>query len=199
MLSWRSLRLSFFSFHSFFILLCFHYFHHSMFQLTYPVFGLNAPTKRYTLAEQIKKTISIYILFTTDIPQAKGHVQTKNSAVVLLKCIFYSNYCVVIKHFLYILNPHINPIYLCLHFISEILDHLYYHYSEFFFRQTAYVLSICLVLLVFHHAPSSTLCFSVFSFCLINVFGVSFPPLARLQVPFTCEVCSPGWGWTSVL
>ena len=43
------------------------------------------------------------------------------------------------------------------------------------------------------------LCFSVFSFCLINVFGVSFPPLARLQVPFTCEVCSPGWGWTSVL
>jgi len=28
-------------FHSFFILLCFHYFHHSMFQLTYPVFCLN--------------------------------------------------------------------------------------------------------------------------------------------------------------
>jgi len=41
--------------------------------------------------------------------------------------------------------------------------------------------------------------FLVFSFCLINVFGVSFPPLARLKVPFTCEVCSPGWGWTSVL
>ena len=36
MSSWRSLRRSFFSFHSFFILLCFHYFHHSMFQLTYP-------------------------------------------------------------------------------------------------------------------------------------------------------------------
>ena len=30
-----------FCFHSFFILLCFHYFHHSMFQLTYPVFCLN--------------------------------------------------------------------------------------------------------------------------------------------------------------
>ena len=98
MLSWRSLRRSFLSFHSFSILLCFHYFHHSMFQLTYPVFCLN------------------------------------DSAVVLLKCIFYFNYCVVIKHFLYILNPHLNPIYLCLHFISEILDHLYYHYSEFSFR-----------------------------------------------------------------
>ena len=163
MLSWRSLIRSFFSFHSFFILLCFHYFHYCMFQLTYPIFCLN------------------------------------DSAVVLLKCIFYFNYCVVIKHFLYILNPHLNPIYLCLHFISKILDHLYYHYSEFFFKQTAYVLSVCLVLLVFYHAPSSTLCFSVFSFCLINVFGVSFPPLARVQVPFTCEVCSPGWGWTSVL
>ena len=51
----------------------------------------------------------------------------------------------------------------------------------------------------FYHAPSSAVCFSVFSFCLINVFGVSFPQLARFQVPFTCEVCSPGWGWTSVL
>ena len=30
-----------FCFHSFFILLCFHYFHHSIFQLTYPVFCLN--------------------------------------------------------------------------------------------------------------------------------------------------------------
>ena len=51
--------------------------------------GLNAPTKRYTLAEQIKKTISIYILFTIDIPQAKEHVQTKSKVLgkeILYEC-----------------------------------------------------------------------------------------------------------------
>ena len=51
--------------------------------------GLNAPTKRYTLAEQIKKTISIYILFTIDIPQAKGHEQTKSKVLgkeILYEC-----------------------------------------------------------------------------------------------------------------
>ena len=43
------------------------------------------------------------------------------SDIVLFICLFLSS-----SRFLYLLKP-------CLHSFSEILDHLYYHYSEFFY------------------------------------------------------------------
>ena len=45
--------------------------------ITLNINGLNAPTKRQRLAEWIKKTRPLYMLFTGDLPQNKGHMQTE--------------------------------------------------------------------------------------------------------------------------
>ena len=42
--------------------------------------GLNAP-KRQRLAEWIKKTRPLYMLFTGDLPQNKGHMQTESEGL----------------------------------------------------------------------------------------------------------------------
>ena len=52
-------------------------------------------------------------------------------------CLFCSSFRSLLN--IYFLNP-------CLPSVSMILDHLYYHYSELFFRQIAYFLFIYLVL-----------------------------------------------------
>ena len=81
-------------------------------------------------------------------------------------------------------------------FISELLNHLYYHYSEFSFRQTAYFLFICLVWQVFImllHLLNVSLSFHFVSF---TVFWVSFSEAARLQ--FLLVKSTPSvWDWTA--
>ena len=47
---------------------------------------------------------------------------------------------------MYLLDPCLQSLYLCFHFIFKILNSLYYDYSEFFFRWTAYFLFICFIL-----------------------------------------------------
>ena len=49
--------------------------------ITLNVNGLNAPTKRQRLAEWIKKTRPLYMLFTGDLPQNKGHMQTESEGL----------------------------------------------------------------------------------------------------------------------
>ena len=73
-----------------------------------------------------------------------------------------------------------------LYSISKILDHNCYHYSEFFFRYSAYFVYIYLVLWVL----SSLLCsiFSVVSFCLTYcVYGL-FSTSCRLDIPLASVV-----------
>ena len=45
--------------------------------ITLNVYGLNAPTKRYRLAEWIKKTRPIYMLSTRNPLQTSRHIQTE--------------------------------------------------------------------------------------------------------------------------
>ena len=82
------------------------------------------------------------------------------------------------KSFLFVLLiTHISwSLGLCLHSFSEILDHLYYYYSELFFRQIVY---LHLVVLGFYLVLSSGTYFSAISFCL-SVYVVSFPQAAGL-------------------
>ena len=49
--------------------------------ITLNVNGLNAPTKRQSLAEWIKKTRPLYMLSTRDPLQNKGHKQTKSEGL----------------------------------------------------------------------------------------------------------------------
>ena len=49
--------------------------------ITLYVNGLNTPTKRQRLAEWIKKTRPLYMLFTRDLPQNKGHIQTESEGL----------------------------------------------------------------------------------------------------------------------
>ena len=51
--------------------------------ITLNVNGLDAPTKRLRLAEWIQKLKKkkVYILFTRDPPQSKGHIQSENEGL----------------------------------------------------------------------------------------------------------------------
>ena len=40
--------------------------------------GLSSPNKRHTLAEWIQKKRPIYMVFTGDLLQTQGHIQTKS-------------------------------------------------------------------------------------------------------------------------
>ena len=48
------------------------------------------------------------------------------------RSLFFNSSRSLLKHFLHLLS-------LCLHSFSEVLDHLHYHYSEFFFWKVAYL------------------------------------------------------------
>ena len=49
--------------------------------ITLNVNGLNAPTKRHRLAEQLKKTRLLYMLSIKDLPQNKGHILTESEGL----------------------------------------------------------------------------------------------------------------------
>ena len=49
--------------------------------ITLNVNGLDAPTKRQRLAEQIKKTILTYMLSTRDPLQIQGHIHTESEGM----------------------------------------------------------------------------------------------------------------------
>ena len=85
---------------------------------------------------------------------------------------------VIVKHFLYPLNPGFYS-------FLDILDHLYYRYSEFFFRQIASLLFIYLSFFT-SLLPLQQL---VVSFCPTTVFVVSFLPAAGSQFLLLSGVC----------
>ena len=123
------------SFHSlFFILFHSRDFHRSVFQLTYSFFGLS-----YSAIDSFQSIFHF-------------------SYFIVYLCLFVLQFLqVFVNHFLYPLDPY-------LHSFFEVLDHLYYHYSELFFRQSAYLLFIQLFLqsfiLLFHLQH-----FFIISFC----------------------------------
>ena len=79
-----------------------------------------------------------------------------------------------------------------LYSISKILDHLYCHYSEFFFQVNCLFPVHLFGLVGFHLALSSAVCFSVFSFCLTYcVWSLLFAG-CRFVVPVVFGVC-PQW------
>ena len=98
------------------------------------------------------------------------------SAIVSFYCIFnLSNcaihLCLLIIYLFYVLGDCINCVKCFLHFLHSIFkssEHLYYHYSEFFFRKIVHFLFIYLVLMVqnsLNFCLSIKLCFtSTFSF-----------------------------------
>ena len=65
-----------------------------------------------------------------------------------------------------------------LHFVFKVFDHLYYHYSEFFFMSFAYFLLIYLdfcVSSLFLHLCSISLPFHYYYFLTCCVWGLLFP------------------------
>ena len=85
---------------------------------------------------------------------------------------------VLVKRFLYFL-----------HSISKILDHLYYHYPEFFFQVDCLFPLHLFGVVGFYLAPSSAVCFSVFSFCLTYCL---WSPFHRMHVRSSrCFWCLP--------
>ena len=49
--------------------------------ITLNINGLNAPTKRQRLAEWIQKLRPLYMLYTKDSPQNRGHIQTESEGL----------------------------------------------------------------------------------------------------------------------
>ena len=86
---------------------------------------------------------------------------------------------VCIKHFLYLLYPCLHHIYLCLHFISEIWGHLYYHYSKRFQVDCMFSLHLFGLVSSYQTLPCAT-CFFVFLVCFICCAWVYFSQAARM-------------------
>ena len=84
-------------------------------------------------------------------------------------------------------------------FCFEILDHLYSHYSELFFRLTTYFLLLCLVLWVFTMFPHLLHISLAFHFVYFTMFGVSTLQFRRSYFLLIGESAPCGWGWTSAL
>ena len=84
-------------------------------------------------------------------------------------------------------------------FCFEILDHLYSHYSELFFRLTTYFLILCLVLWVFTIFPHLLHISLAFHFVYFTMFGVSTLQFRRSYFLLIGESAPCGWGWTSAL
>ena len=86
---------------------------------------------------------------------------------------------VIVKHFLYPLDP-------CLYSFLDILDHLYYRYSEFFFRWIAHLIFIYLSFVDLYLAPSSatTCCLILSSYCVCGLLSAG----CRIIVPLTSGV-----------
>ena len=76
------------------------------------------------------------------------------------------------------------------YFISKILDHLYYHSSEFSFRQSAYYFLNLFGLVSFYHAPSSAPSSSVLSFSLIYFVCSLLSAGRNVSFPLSCAVCA---------
>ena len=95
--------------------------------------------------------------------------------------ILYFFYALV-KDFFYLLSLCLHFIYLCLYFISNILDNLFQVYCL--------LLLNLLGLVGFYHVPSSSACFSVFSFCLIYFVCSLFSNGCKVIVHFICGVGS---------
>ena len=103
--------------------------------------------------------------------------------------VYFSFQLLFISNFLQIFQPFVKHLFhllrLCLHSFSEIFEHLYRHYSEFFFRQV-----VC--------PPFTQLLFCVLScsfiwnivFCCLNLsFCVCSPTGCRIIVPLAFGVC----------
>ena len=126
------------------------------------------------------------ILSSSSLIHSSGSL---NSTIDSFQCIFNFNYCVVnytqwaywflcssvlwvlVKHFLYLLD-------LCLPSVSDSLDHLYYHYSEFF---SGRVLLSSSFIWSYGSLPCSFTC-NLFHCCLIlsNLLSL-WSPFFRLQ------------------
>ena len=101
--------------------------------------------------------------------------------------------CLLILYFLYVLGDCINCVKCFLHFLHSLFkswEHLYYHYSEFSFREITYFLFIYLVFWVstflFHLCCISVFSSSSFFFFLTwSISGLLFPGFkVLLLLPF---------------
>ena len=84
----------------------------------------------------------------------------------------------------------------CFHSFSEILDHLYYYYSESLFRQIA---SLYLSLSCFSGVSSGFCIWNLFlSYFILSNYPYLWSLFLRLQNWSSCFWClSPGrWGWS---
>lgn len=97
------------------------------------------------------------------------------------------------------ISPCIHSIYLCLHFISKVLDHLCYCYSEFFSGRfpisSSFVWS-------YGFLPCYFICCIVF--CLLILFDLLYLgyPFCKIQgrsSSYCVESALSGWGWVSIL
>ena len=141
--------------------------HHSIFQITYPFFSLNFSAIGFTQC-----------------------IFNLSNSIAHCKLLFLLG---LVNRLSYLLDMCIQSIYLSLYFIFKTLDQLYYHYSEFFFRQNAYFLFISLSCGCFH-VPSSATRVSASSFCLIYCVLCLLYVSWKITVLNNCGVCPPRVG-----
>ena len=85
--------------------------------------------------------------FISTILSSTSLILSSASVIRSLQSVFHLIYCIIhylltlfyffqvlVKHFLHLLNPCLQAIYLWFHFDFKILDQFHYHYSEFFIR-----------------------------------------------------------------
>ena len=113
------------------------------------------------------------------------------------KYLFFNSSRSFLKYFFYnfLIRPFILLFYT--YFFPKILDHLYYHYSQFFFRRLLIFYS-SVWSFEFCHVASSSECCCVFSFCSIYCVWFLLSANWKFIVPLSCEDCPshpPPWVW----
>ena len=99
------------------------------------------------------------------ILSSRSFICTSASLILLLipSSVLFISVCLFLSSCRSLVNISYNLLSLCLHSVSEMLNHIYYHYSEFFFWKVAYLHFIKLFFLGFYLVPSSGMQLSAFS------------------------------------